>query len=239
MGTSRPIPYRGHVQPDTLTRERIVAATVELLDDEGLEGLNMRALGERLGSAATAVYWHVRSKADIVAVAGDHVWSEISLPDLTAVGWRAAAASMAEGLHALLLRHPWLVNALGTFPVYGPARARYNDHSIAIFEAAGFVGARADQASAAVFTFVLGNALGVAAAGALARRLRRQGGNAERRMRDTMAKARRVAMEFPRLRVRLDKRGAEYGAAPEKTFELGLEAMLHGLEARLRARRRG
>ena len=48
---------------DTLTREQIVRAAIDLLDAEGLEGLNMRSLGTRLGSAATAVYWHVGSKA--------------------------------------------------------------------------------------------------------------------------------------------------------------------------------
>jgi AcrR family transcriptional regulator len=47
---------------DTLTLEQIVDAAVELLDAEGLEGLNMRALGKRPGSAPTAVYWHVGSK---------------------------------------------------------------------------------------------------------------------------------------------------------------------------------
>jgi AcrR family transcriptional regulator len=56
------MPYPLRMPRDTLTREQIVKAAMELLDDEGLEGLNMRALGRRLGSAATAVYWHVGSK---------------------------------------------------------------------------------------------------------------------------------------------------------------------------------
>src|SRR5579859_7140401 len=55
-------PYGGDMPRDTLTLEQIVTAAVELLDAEGLEGLNMRALGSRLDSAATAVYWHVGSK---------------------------------------------------------------------------------------------------------------------------------------------------------------------------------
>jgi AcrR family transcriptional regulator len=76
---------------DTLTREQIIKAAIDLLDAEGLEGLNMRALGTRLGSAATAVYWHVGSKDHLITLAGDHVWNEITLPDLTdltAVDWR-------------------------------------------------------------------------------------------------------------------------------------------------------
>jgi len=43
------MPYGVHMPRDTLTREQIVSAAIDLLDAEGLEGLNMRALGQRLG----------------------------------------------------------------------------------------------------------------------------------------------------------------------------------------------
>jgi AcrR family transcriptional regulator len=222
---------------DTLTREQIVNAAIDLLDTEGLDGLNMRSLGKRLGSAATAAYWHVGSKANLIVLAGDQVWNEIALPDLTAIDWRAAATSMATDLHAMLTRHPWLVQAFGSFLLFGPGKARHDDHNLAIYEAAGFTGTRADQAAAAVFTFVLGNALGPAAVASLTRKLSRDGGDAEELMRDGMAKASEIATQFPRLRARLETAAAEYGAAPDKTFEFGLQAILDGLEAQLIARR--
>src|SRR6266480_4211255 len=99
---------------DTLNREQVVNAAIDLLDSEGLEGLNMRALGKRLGSAATAVYWHVGSKDNLIALAGDRVWSESARPDPATVGWRAAAAAMATDLYATLTRHPWLAQAFGS-----------------------------------------------------------------------------------------------------------------------------
>ncbi|HEX6674798.1 MAG TPA: TetR/AcrR family transcriptional regulator [Actinomycetes bacterium] len=219
---------------ETLTREQIVEAAIDLLDAEGLEGLNMRALGRRLGSAATAVYWHVGSKDDLVALAGDQVWGEVALPDLTATGWRTAATRMAADLHAMLTRHPWLVRAFGAHVVFGPGKARHDDHSLAIYEAAGFPGAQAGQAMATVFTFVLGNALGPAAVASLTRKLSRGGGNAEELIRDRMAKASEIATQFPRLRASLGTTAADYAAAPEDTFEFGLEAILDGLEAQLR-----
>ncbi len=218
-----------------LTREQIVKAAIDLLDSEGLEGLNMRALGKRLASAATAVYWHVGSKANLIALAGDQVWHEIALPDPTAIDWRTAATQMATGLHAMLSRHPWLVQAFGSYVVFGPGKARHDDHLLAIYEAAGFTGARADQAAAAVFTFVLGNALGPAAAASLTRKLSRDGGNAEELLRDSLANAREIATQFPRLRARLDTAAADYGAVPANTFEFGLQAILDGLEAQLTA----
>jgi AcrR family transcriptional regulator len=222
---------------DTLTRDQIVDAAIDLLDAEGLEGLNMRALGARLGSAATAVYWHVGSKANLIALAGDQVWSEVALPDPAATGWRAAATQMATDLRAMLTRHPWLVQAFGSYVVFGPGKARHDDHGLALYEAAGFSGASAGQAMATVFTFVLGNALGPAAVASLTRKLGRDGGNAQERLRDAMADARELATQFPRLRASLDTAAADYGAAPENTFEFGLQAILDGLQARLDARR--
>src|SRR4051812_5043717 len=102
---------------DTLSRDQIIRATVGLLDEEGLEGLNMRSLGKRLGSAATAVYWHVKNKDDLVILASNEVWNEVRLPDLDTTGWRVAAESMARDLYAMLAGHPWLVMAFASQPL--------------------------------------------------------------------------------------------------------------------------
>lgn len=215
---------------DTLTREQIIRTAIELLDEEGLEGLNMRSLGKRLGTAATAVYWHVKNKDDLVLLVGDAVWDEIPLPDLTTVDWHTAATTLATDLYTMLTRHPWLVQAFGSYLFYGPGKSRYDDHSLAVYEAGGFTGPEADRAAAAVLTFVLGSALGASATASLTRRLHRDGGDPEELMRHTMAKAAEVAMAFPRLRTRLNSPAAnEYNATPEQTFELGLRALLNGL----------
>jgi AcrR family transcriptional regulator len=217
---------------DTLTREQIVKAAIDLLDAEGLEGLNMRALGRRLGSAATAVYWHVGSKENLIRLAGDQAWNEVVRPDPSADGWRTAATEMATGLYAMLTRHPWLMQAFGSFLMFGPGKARHDDHNLAIYEAAGFTGGQADQASSTVFTFVLGNAMGAAAAASLTRKLSREGGDADQLMADAMAQAREIAAQFPRLQARLGSASADYGAAPDDSFEFGLQAILDGLAAR-------
>jgi AcrR family transcriptional regulator len=222
------------VPRETLTRDRIVAAAIELLDAEGLDGLSMRALGERLGSAATAVYWHVGSRGNLVVLAGDRVWSEIPLPELAGVDWRTAAASMASELRAMLMRHPWLVQAFGSQPIFGPARARHDDHFLGAFEGAGFASADADRAVAVLFTFVLGNVLGHTAVISIRRKLERTGD--KREFEDAMVKAREIALQFPRLAMRVNVPAADYAAAPEATFELGLQAILDGLEARLPSR---
>jgi AcrR family transcriptional regulator len=221
---------------ETLSRDEIVTAALDLLDADGLEGLNMRALGKRLDSAATAMYWHVGSKDRLITLAGDRAWAEVELPDPAEIGWRRAAYQLATNEYAMLTRHPWLVQAFGSYRLYGPGRARHVDHSLAIYEAAGFVGVEADQATSAVFTFVLGNALGPAAAASFARKLGRDGGDVEALMEASRAEVVEAAAQFPRLRARLELASAEYGAAPDDSFAFGLKAVLDGLEGRLAAR---
>ena len=174
------MPYRARMPRDTLTREQIVAAAIELLDAEGLEGLNMRALGKRLGSAATAVYWHVGSKANLIALAGDQVWGEIALPD--ADDGRLAGGRHADGHRPARDAHPPPLAGAGLRllrvlrPRQGPPRRPQPRH---LSRRPDSPARQADQAAAAVFTFVLGNALGPAAAQLAHQELGRDGGDAE------------------------------------------------------------
>ncbi|MGW4743291.1 TetR/AcrR family transcriptional regulator [Streptomyces sp. NPDC004290] len=219
----------------TLTREQIVRTAVVLLDEEGLEGLNMRGLGQRLNSAPTAVYWHVKNKDLLLTLAGDQVWDEIRLPDLDTVDWRTAATAMAGDLYAMFTRHPWLVQAFATHLFHGEGKARHDDHNLAVYEAGGFAGPAADRAAAAVFTYVLGNAAPAAATAALTRRIERDGQDAEEVFAATMKEAAEVAVRFPRLRSRVEAGAAEaYAEGPGDTFAFGLAALLDGLERALR-----
>jgi AcrR family transcriptional regulator len=216
----------------TLTADRIVSVAIEVLDQEGLDGLIMRELGRRLDCASTAVYWHIKTKDELLRLAADALWAEVGLPGLDTSDWRPAAAAMATDLHAMLGRHPWLVQAFGSHLLYGPGMARHHDHLVAVYEKAGFADADADRASAAVFTYVLGNALGPAAQVSLTRRLGKNGGDAAGQLTAAMEQATEIAARFPRLRERLDRAGG-YTDAPDASFEFGLRAILDGLEVRL------
>lgn len=69
-------------------------------------------------------------------------------------------------------------------------------------------------------------------------RLSKNGANAEQAMAEAISSATEIAMRFPRLRERLDTSAAsEYAAAPDNTFEFGLQSILDGFEARLTADR--
>ncbi|MEU6067076.1 TetR/AcrR family transcriptional regulator C-terminal domain-containing protein [Streptomyces sp. NPDC047082] len=210
---------------ETLNRDQIVEAAIELLDDEGVEGLSMRRLGKRLNSAATAMYWHVGSKENLVVLAADRVWGEIELIDPLETGWRTAARALIQDTYAMVKAHPWLIPAISTYFVHGPGMARFQNHSYAIHEAAGFKGRDLDWAVNATFTFVAGTALLDAT----------QAAAAKAKASDLADRADEVAAQYPRLRERTELLGGPDAAELlSQNFAFGLETVLDGLEARLR-----
>ena len=60
-----------------LTRERVVAAALGIVDREGLDALTMRALGRTLGVDPMAVYHHLPNKAAILDAVAEAVIAEV------------------------------------------------------------------------------------------------------------------------------------------------------------------
>jgi AcrR family transcriptional regulator len=96
-----------------LSRERIVASAVELLDAQGRDGLTMRQLADRLGSGVMSLYWHVANKEDVLDLALDAVL-EYRGPSQMPVSqdWREDVVHMLEDWRATMLRHPWSASLL-------------------------------------------------------------------------------------------------------------------------------
>lgn len=95
-----------------LTRDRIVAAAVELVDANGVDALSMRKLGAALGVEAMSLYNHVVNKDDVLDGILDQVLAEIELPD-RALPWDDQVRSLAHGFRLAGHRHP------GVFPLFG------------------------------------------------------------------------------------------------------------------------
>jgi AcrR family transcriptional regulator len=221
------------VARDTLSREQIIKAAIEVLDADGLEGLNMRRLGNHLGCAPTAVYWHVSSKDELVVLAADELWDEISRPDPEVVGWREAAAIMARDLYAMIARHLWLAQAMGAYFIFGPRKASHDDHAVGIYESAGFEGRQVDAAMNTVGMYVTGCAVRDAAEAAVLRRLGPDAESQADQLRTIMKQVAETAMDYPRLRARTEAYLDADLAGLGRGFEWGLDAVFDGLQARL------
>lgn len=96
-----------------LSRERIVAVAIELLDAEGISGLTMRRLADRLGSAVMSLYWHVDNKEDVFDLALDTVLQYRDPPKISGFqDWRKTIIHMLNDWRSSMLRHPWSASLL-------------------------------------------------------------------------------------------------------------------------------
>jgi len=101
-----------HSEP-ALSLERIVATAVELLDAQGVDGLKMRRLADRLGSGAMSLYWHVDNKEEVFDLALDSVLEYRRPPEtVESQDWRGEVVHMLEDWRASMLRHPWSASLL-------------------------------------------------------------------------------------------------------------------------------
>lgn len=120
-----------------LSRERVLAAAIEIADQVGLESLTMRRLGRHLGAEAMSLYKHVASKDEILDGIVDIVVGEIDLPPAVA-DWKTAMRQRANSARHILASHPWAIGMMESRSEMGPATLRYTDAVIGSLRAAGF-----------------------------------------------------------------------------------------------------
>ena len=84
-------------QQQGLTRERIVGAALELIGKEGLEGLSMRALADRLEVKAASLYWHVRDRRELMELLAESILGRVR-PARGRSDWRSAVLDTAAAL---------------------------------------------------------------------------------------------------------------------------------------------
>lgn len=103
-----------------LSVDMIIDAAIAVADAEGMAALSMRAVGERLGRTAMALYTYVPNKNELVDLMYDRALAELPTDYELGAGWRAALASWAEDTWAFYLRHPWMLQVSQARPVLGP-----------------------------------------------------------------------------------------------------------------------
>ncbi|WP_242911297.1 TetR/AcrR family transcriptional regulator [Actinomadura terrae] len=195
-----------------LTRERIVAEAVALLDEEGAARLTMRRLAERLGTGSTTLYWHVKTKDDVLELALDAIFGDVPVPP-PGPEWRTGVVALMSGWRAAMLAHPWSAAVLGGRPLLGPNVLARTDRLYGALAAAGLGGARLAGAAHAIANYVIGSALMEVGA---------RGGADER---DADGYLARVRDRYPHLA----EHGRLHGDGWDAAFAQGLEYLLDGV----------
>lgn len=89
----------GEERREGLTRERLVEVALELINQEGLEALSMRALADRLEVKAASLYWHVRDRGELLELLADSILDGVR-PASGRSGWRQGVLDSGARLAA-------------------------------------------------------------------------------------------------------------------------------------------
>lgn len=105
---------------ESLSRDRIIEASIELLDRGGESGLTFRALSERLATGPGAIYWHIADKNDLLTAACDSIVARTVETCVGGATPEARIRSLALGMFDAIDAHPWVGSTLLRAEVHSP-----------------------------------------------------------------------------------------------------------------------
>ena len=111
--------HRSPRREESLSRDRIIEASIELLDGSGEGGLTFRTLSERLATGPGAIYWHIPNKSHLLTAACDAVVAR-TMNETAVTTPQATIRAVALGLFDLISEHPWVGSALTSSPELSP-----------------------------------------------------------------------------------------------------------------------
>lgn len=222
---------RSEGSPVGLDRDRITATTVRLLDAEGLAKFSMRRLAAELDVTAMSLYWYVDTKDDLLELALDALYGEITAPREDAV-WTERLRQLARAYRALLVRHVWASSLVGSFLNIGPYSLRFTRAVQDVIRATGLPLHQQTGALAAVFQFVYGFGT---IEGDLRRRSAAAGVSQDEYWRQAMTAYRSEPSLKPVVDVSQDLMDARGGDTVEemreRDFTFALDLLIAGIEA--------
>jgi AcrR family transcriptional regulator len=213
-----------------LTRELVLSTALEIIDQDGVEGLSMRRLGRALGRDPMSLYHYAANKTALLDGVAELVLGQL-LFDTTDRDWATQLRSVARAFRHLALAHPHVVPLLVTRPLATPlglrplGTLRPLEASLELLTLAGFTDVDALHVYRSFFGFLHGHVLN---------ELQELVDNPEET--DALLRLglqRLPVREFPLLRS-LAPVLASYDGAAE--LERGLDILLAGLQVQLPSR---
>ncbi|MER7681276.1 TetR/AcrR family transcriptional regulator C-terminal domain-containing protein [Streptomyces sp. NPDC096934] len=210
--------------PAPLSRDRIVRAAIRLADADGLDAVSLRKVATALDVRPMRLYGYIAGKEELLDLMVDAVHAEIRP---AGGGRREVLRSLAESTRRAAHAHEWLADLLGGRPQLGPGALATGEAVVAALD-----GVDLDDIMPMVAA-VNAYAIGAVRREIAERRAERATGMDERRwqvalgpyLERTFATGR-----FPALATVV--RDAAHLDA-DRTFRLGLDFLLDGIEARI------
>jgi AcrR family transcriptional regulator len=137
-------------------RQQILDAGLAIADAKGLEAVSMRAVAERAGVTAMALYPHVASKADLLDGMVGRLLTGLLPHAEPGQDWRQRLRSLARAGRKLAHQHPWGATLLFSRPSVTPDAARVVDLFYTLLLGAGVPPAEVPRLERLVSTLILG-----------------------------------------------------------------------------------
>jgi AcrR family transcriptional regulator len=158
-------PGRPKLGAEILSRERILAAALQLVDQAGVEALSMRRLATALGVDPMAIYRHLPDKAAVIDGMVELVFGEFQVPTMAEGGaeggWREQVRAFAAAYRALVQAHPNLIVYLVThIEASAPAVFAVGEFLCSALYQAGLAPLQVVTASNLIVDYLNGFALG-------------------------------------------------------------------------------
>lgn len=232
---------KGDQQPVGLDQVKIIAATVRLLDAEGLAGFSMRRLAADLGVTAMSVYWYVETKDHLLELALDAAMGEMALPaeavqpaeelEHLAAGdrdWREQLRQLTSEYRQVLVRHPWLSPLLGEYFNIGPNSMAFSNAAQRVMRTSGLPDDKITSALSLVYQFVYGFGT---IEGRFSARCRAAGVTQDELLQEVMSSVENRP-EFDESRRTMEaSRGQTVEERREREFTIALDFAIAGIEA--------
>jgi AcrR family transcriptional regulator len=120
-----------------LTRDAVVDAAMALLDEGGMDALNMRAVAERLGTGPASLYAYVEGKEELLALMIDRIAGDLPIAEVGKGPWQEQLKDAIRAIRSGLGAHRDLARAsMGTVPT-GPNALRWVDGLLGVLREAG------------------------------------------------------------------------------------------------------
>lgn len=224
-----------------LDLDDIVAAAIELADEDGLDELSIRRLADRLGVGAMTLYGYVHAKSDLLDLMHDRIVGERGHVRLRALPgdapWRRRLEAVARDRWDLHRDHEWFSRMPVSRPPLGPNVMDAYEEAMSVFDGLALSGRERTDILSVVSAYVDG----VARLAAEARTLPRETSLDERGWWEVVGPTFAEVFDaerFPRL---ADESMADAWQDPDtdgqdasqatRPLEFGLARMLDGIES--------
>lgn len=131
-------PARDDGERTRLTRQTVVDRALRLADADGLDALTIRKLAAELGVTPMALYWHFRSKDELLEGLAEQVWAGIDVNVDGSASWPAQLRGLLESLLRVLRAHPAAPQLLLQTEKQGGSALRATEVTLEVLRSAGF-----------------------------------------------------------------------------------------------------